>query len=273
MADILKLPHLSWSQVNMLGRCGEQYRRRYVLGEKVLPGASLIRGTGVHRARAKHMRHKLTSDDVLPIEAVEQEALDSVSRAFEEEVYLTNGDREKGIGVVLGETRDTARRLSHLDYLEFGLACHPVEVEQTLAVQPRGFDVPLVGIVDLITAEKVIPDAKSTKKSPPATEADDSDQLTMYSLLYRANHKGEEEAGLALEWLVDTKTPKTVRQVTTRDESDYEPFLNRIGVSWQTIQAGLFVPCSKGAWQCDPRYCGYHGNGCLYVNGKRRPRT
>ena len=33
-------PHLSASQLNMIGRCGEQYRRRYVEGEKI-PAAKI----------------------------------------------------------------------------------------------------------------------------------------------------------------------------------------------------------------------------------------
>ena len=273
--DIRKLPHLSASRIQTLGRCGEQYRRRYECGDIARPGLALVRGRSVHKGRATHMRHKLVSDELMAPEAVCQavtDDLDVVLADGMEGLLLTSEQKAMGMDRIRGDLHDGSRRLALLDYHTFGLHTTPAEVEVELAVQPKGFPVPLIGYVDLIDSDGWIDDLKTTSKSPPKGEADSSSQLTMYSLLRRANRPGI-EAGLRLQYLVDLKkTPKVVVQETTRDRDDYEAWVNRVGTALEVIEAGIFIPANRNAWWCDPRYCGYWST-CPYVNGKRRPTS
>lgn len=56
--------HLSISQINMLGRCGEQYRRRYIEGEKIPPGIAALVGRGVDDSVTINLQNKIDTGDL-----------------------------------------------------------------------------------------------------------------------------------------------------------------------------------------------------------------
>src|SRR5437879_6191865 len=66
----LPIDHLSASSFGMWSRCPEQWRRRYVLGQKESPGAALVIGSGFHFAQEHNFRQKIESFVDLPAEEV-----------------------------------------------------------------------------------------------------------------------------------------------------------------------------------------------------------
>lgn len=76
-------PQLHPSALGMFARCGEQFRRRYVEGERIPPGVAAVVGTGVHLAVGADLREKMTEGTLLPAEAVEAAARDGVIHGFE----------------------------------------------------------------------------------------------------------------------------------------------------------------------------------------------
>lgn len=269
-SDGSQRPHLSATQIGMLLRCGEQYRRRYIVGDVCPPGVSLIRGSAVHRARATNLSQKIESGKDLPAEAVIQAAADAVATEFKGEIALTDEEVERGLAAIRGEVTDAAVRLTGLDYQEFQTTTTPVAVELRLEVKPRGFPSSIVGYIDLIDVARWIRDAKTTGRKPSQGDADRSDQLTTYSVLWRANYNGMPEAGLALDCLVDTKIPKAVQVRTSRDVGDIEAWLNRLGAAAECIEKGAFLPASDRNPLCSEKFCGYYPS-CLFVSRRRRP--
>src|SRR5579871_349320 len=71
-ASELALPveHLSATSTSMFMRCPEQFRRRYVLGEKERPGGALVLGRGFHFAQETNFRQKLETYRDLPMDDV-----------------------------------------------------------------------------------------------------------------------------------------------------------------------------------------------------------
>src|SRR5688572_33095123 len=97
-ADVVKKPHLSFSQLDMLSKCGEQYRRRYVLGERLPPGVAMIVGGAVDKSVNANMTNKKDSGALLPIEQVQDTARDALNSEWERGgVVLQDDERARGL--------------------------------------------------------------------------------------------------------------------------------------------------------------------------------
>lgn len=64
------MDHISFTQLNMLLRCGEQYRRRYIQKEIIAPSGSMIRGRSCHKSEEVNFRQKIKTNLDLPVEQV-----------------------------------------------------------------------------------------------------------------------------------------------------------------------------------------------------------
>lgn len=130
-----------------------------------------------------------------------------------------------------------------------------------------GYD--LVGEQDLLEGEKtdegtldvtrplIVRDLKTSKKSPTATIADESDQLTIYSIASLVID-GKLPERVVLDYLVDLKREvKYVPVISHRTNADVAVALNRAANAIAGIGLGNFVPIPQTHWACDPRYCGF----------------
>ena len=57
-------------------RCGEQFRRRYIEGERVPPGVAAGRGTGVHKANEVNLNQKVITGTDLKLSDLKDAARD-----------------------------------------------------------------------------------------------------------------------------------------------------------------------------------------------------
>jgi hypothetical protein len=94
-------PHLSFSQLAMILRCGAQYRFRYVLGLKERPKVSLSIGKGGHAALEWNTKTKIRTGEDEPEEAVVQKASDMMD-FYLREVPLS----ESEVDTAPGATKD-----------------------------------------------------------------------------------------------------------------------------------------------------------------------
>jgi hypothetical protein len=256
--------------MGMFARCGEQYRRRYIKGEKLLPGVALILGSGVHKGIEPNMIAKRDTGELLPIEQVQEITASAVNERWEsEDIALTEEEKAKGWQVVKGETVDTAVSLAGVHHAQLAPIIQPLHVERKMEVDIKGFDHSLVGIIDLQEKPwgelKVgrVRDTKTRAASPPQGTADKMLQLTVYSAMVKAIDGDFPE--LAVDYLIKTKTPKAITETTTRKERDYKAFLRRMEQMSEAILKEVFNPASReNSWMCDPRWCGYFDT-CPYV--------
>ena len=250
-------PVLHKSQIGMFDRCPKQYEFRYVDGIRIPPASAMIAGTGVHKAAAKDLTSKRDTGKLLPELAVLEAARDAVNMEWESGVLLDDSERLIGERQARGETVDMAVSLAGLHHGKLAPGLKPKHIERPFTVELTGFPVDLGGTIDLQEEGGCLRDLKTRKASPPEGFADSCLDLSCYGLAAKALD-GAAPTSLAMDFLVKTKTPKLVTQMTTRSEAAYRAFLLRIEAVSHAIESGSFPPCSPDNWCCSARWCGYY---------------
>lgn len=241
-------PHLSISQMTMLARCGEQYRYRYVERLKAPPGVALVIGKGTHAAIEDDLREKMALGSLLPDEQIADTAADATRKAWDDEPPITHeGDPDKG------EAMDTAVALATAHHKQLAPIIEPVALERGFLIDLDGFPFDLMGFVDIEEPTR-IRDTKTAAKSPSGSEADKSDQLTLYHL--EAATRGEQKT-VALDFLVKNKVAKVVTLESRRGPEDHARLLRRVEVAAKVIESGAFAPTNPDNWWCSQKWCGY----------------
>lgn len=262
-------PQLHLSALDMLSKCGEQFRRRYIEKEKIPPGVAAIVGTGVDRSVTRNLGSKIETKALLSLEEVEAIARDSVANEFDAGgVMLTAEERFAGAAAVKGEAVDKAIRLAGLHAKEMAPALSPTHVQRAWVLDLKGYPMDLAGTIDVQEAAATVRDTKTSGKTPSAEIAHQSDQLTMYALAVQVLD-GQAPAKVVLDYLVDLKTPKAVTFESTRSKEDFAVMLRRIENGIRAIEAGVFVPARQTDWWCNEKWCGYAGT-CPYFRGKQQ---
>ena len=268
MSTTIEKPHLSATQLEMFWRCGEQYRRRYIQGERIPPGVSLILGKAFHAGAETNFRQKIESHQDLPAADI----MEATAAAFEAEqaggYELTEEEASTGHATVLGKAKDTAVQLAGVHAKEQAPDYQPVAVEHATRIIFPNASHDLLTITDLRDDQDRITDFKTAARKMPANAADTSTQLTVYAAAHRID-TGRDATECRLDVLTKTKTPARQVLTTARDVNDFRVLVARVNKTLDAIKAGIFTPCPPGGWACSPKFCGYWAT-CPYVNQARR---
>ncbi len=251
------------SGLNMLSRCGEQFRRRYIEGEKLRPGVAIAIGVAVDRTVTQDLSNKITSGELLPDEAIKDYARDECVAAFERGIELDSEYAEMGEEKARATAIDTSVILADLHHGKVAPRLFPTHVQREWVLDVNGLPVQLAGTIDVQEGALAIRDTKTSKKSPPADTAAKSLQLTTYALAVR-QCDGKAPASVALDYLVHTKEPKLVQLVSTRTDKDFPHLMERIYQASVMIEKGVFMPAPIDSWWCDAKWCGYF-NTCRFA--------
>ena len=261
---------LSISQIDMLNRCGEQYRRRYIHGERIPPGISLLVGRATDDSVSRNLQNKIDTGELLEQEEVETIAAEAMATSFvTQEVLFSDEEIQAGIKKVKGQAVDKAVRLSGLHHRSCAPNIEPTHVQRKWVIELENYPMNLTGVIDVQEGLKSVRDTKTSGKSPNADAANDSDQLTMYAMAGKVLD-GTIPESLILDYLVDTKKPKVVTLVTERTAEDFTPMLARIENAMAAIDRGVFIPCPQTFWLCNPKFCGYANTCAYYRKGAKR---
>ena len=251
------MDHISYTQLNMLTRCGEQYRRRYIEGEVIAPSAALVRGRSCHKANEKNFKQKIDTEIDLPEEEVVSVFADEWDSGryniawTEEELGMDSPSKAEG------KWKDSGVRLISAYHLEQSPLVHPAVVEDAFRVEFHGSFPALSGIMDRITKEGIIEDDKFVSKSPNISDIETDLQMTVYDLGYRTKY-GKPPRGLGKRFAVDTKVAKTMCQETVpRDKAVIDRLLYRTERALDAVAKEVFLPPPSGSWWCSKRFCGY----------------
>jgi hypothetical protein len=249
--------HISFSQLNMLLKCGEQFRRRYVQGEIIAPSGSMVRGRSCHKAEEKNFVQKMKSNIDLPTEEVKA----FFSDEWEKDKYQIQWTEEELSGdspsKKEGEYKDVGVSLVEVYHTEIAPSTIPEAVEEKFTVQFDGGYPNLTGIIDRIDEGGQVIDLKFVGRSPSEDDLQKDIQITAYDYGYRATRK-KKPFLLKKEYAVATKKPKTViQQSEARDDETINRFLRRLESAMTSIEKGNFLPASHGWWGCSPKWCGW----------------
>ena len=250
--------YLHWSQISMYTRCAEQFRRRYICGEKLPPGVALIVGSGFHRGVEATLRHKMETKELPPEEMTKQAARDSVAKAFDDEVFVPADDAEKSKADMRADAIDQAVACAALHRKELAPDVTPIAVERPWVVDIAGYPVSLAGTIDCDEGA-IIDDWKTAAKSPSAGTTEENGQVVMYSM---AKHVLD---GIIprfrMGYVIKTKTPKTLWQETTCTADDFSPMLRVIERISEAIRKEVFPFASSMSphpWWCHKKWCGFY---------------
>jgi hypothetical protein len=263
----VKRPYLSMTQLDMLSKCGEQYRRRYVDKEIIPPGVAAVVGKATDRSVNQNLEHKIATKELLPIEAVADTARDGLNQEWQSGVILGDEEVGRGVKAVKGEAVDKAVRLSVLHAKQTAPTLEPTHVQRKWTVEISGYPMDLFGFIDVQEGTNSVRDTKTAGKTPNGNVADQSDQLTGYALAVRVLD-GKAPEKVVLDYLIDNKTPVAKSFESTRDGDDFAALLHRVEVAIVALEKGVFIPARQTDWWCSPKWCGFHGS-CRYV---RQPK-
>ena len=82
---------------------------------------------------------------------------------------------------------------------------------------------------------------------------------------------GHYPAGYQLDYVIRTKTPKTLCVRTKRSEADIARALAVVGLVDRAITSGIFPPADPNHWVCSEKWCGYW-HKCGYGGGDPRQK-
>ena len=254
------------SKLKTYSRCAEQYRRRYVMGDKILPTIVMVAGTGIHRGAEFNETQKIKSHGDLPaadivgysVEAFKAEvAGGGVIEEAQHSGTVLKGMKDDGI--------DRTAKLAALYAHEVAPRYQPVAVEVPITIDTG--EIKLEMVIDTVTDGDQIRDRKSMGASPPAGFAHNDWQLSANAAGFYATY-GRMPSAVILDALVDLKRPKYVESSSTREISDIQAVHDRLVEFDRAITAGVFVPTADTKMVCQPHLCGYYQT-CGYVQKTR----
>lgn len=257
-----KLPKgfFSNSQYNSWLICGKAYEFKYVQQISTPDYASTSRGQAVHSGVEHMLRAKMAKKP-----ATVDEGLEVVSKVFDEKAAGVQdwGDEDAG------KVKDTAIRLFKT-YTTYGLPkINPVAIEEGFAKKLG--DVPLVGWIDLIDEQPVIPvpgmspedlalaptrlvtaDLKTSKAKWSEKEVALDPQLTIYSHV-----KGT--PNVRVDQLIDhKKAPVFLQAESTRTSRDAELVVEHLNEVADYVRKGVFPKTTIDNWACNKDHCSFY---------------
>jgi hypothetical protein len=205
--------HISASQLSMFQRCPEQWRRRYILGQKERPAAALVWGSADHYAHEQNFTQKIKSGTDISRSDVQQAFVEGFDRAIDR----NGGPSEIQWDDKPGDLKDQGVALVGHYHDKVSPHIQPVTVEEKFKLHIPGVPVPVIGYVDLTTVETGI-ERKTAKRRETKPKPD----WVIQGRLYQAVKQ------LPMEWhlSVKTKTPAV-----------YAPGLGQTELTLPLIQA------------------------------------
>lgn len=259
---------ISFSRISSYLMCGEVYKRAYELKEVCPPGIVLLRGRSFHQGAAKNFKQKKETGKDMPKSQV-TDFMDSVFEYIrrEEGFRLTQEEQSVGKAKTLDKARYTIKSLGEIFADKFAPPIHPDWVEEKRVIKIPGTDVELSSKLDLATTAREVIEMKTTVRTWSQQKVDTDIQLTWYSLMYESI-TGEKPSRIQLAAFVVKTIPDIVPVYTERTLRDYKVLERVINSAIEGIKKGVFLPCERGHWKCNPKYCGYW-HTCPYVNHAR----
>lgn len=263
---------LHQSNLNMLYRCGEQFRRVVVEGEHEPPGFAALVGSNVHDVARINLTHKAqTEGQLLPIEAVLDYARDGfVALWTSRPVVLTKEEREKGLDAIkgLGIDRSVILARAHAERLAPMIDPAPDGIEKKWVLEAKGYPFDLAGQIDVETKDGDIRDLKTGARALRQTDADTSEQLTMYAFAaYILKNRIPTNVWLDTVSVSKAGEAAVTSLPSTRTMFDFACAKARFERACQVIEREAYTPTSRSNWWCSEKFCGFAADGsCKFFN-------
>lgn len=264
-------PHLSVSQLNMIERCPESWRRRYAEGHIIPPRYAMVRGKSMHAAAEMNFRQKTETGTDLPVRQIVDLAVANFE-AYElrDGILLAGSDLVRGATAVRSDEISSTVKLTRLHAALQAPQYEPAAVEETVRVHLPNQTHDLVTVIDLVDKSGAIVDFKTATKAMRSDEADSSIQLTAYHFAWTIR-TGIEPPAVVFDVAIDGgETQRRQLLRSERDRDDWRTLAARFTAATRMIQAGVFNPAPAGSWYCSESSCGYYASCPFVRRGHRR---
>lgn len=194
--------HLSASQLNLLQRCPEQWRRRYIHHERDGLNGALVWGGADHYAHEQNFRQKISSHEDIPVEELKE----AFAAGFDKRVDEGGGESQVDWGDdTAAGLKDAGVMLAAAYHEQVSPSVQPIEVESKFDVRIPGLAVPVIGYIDVTKTDGAI--ERKTAKAKTTTV---KPRWRIQGLIYQL------ASAQPVEWHVSvkTKTPSIYTPVT-----------------------------------------------------------
>ena len=243
-----ELTHLSYSSISHYLNCGKSWEFKYQQDLPEKKSSSLIFGSAIHGAIRQHIQGG-------------SDLRQAWRESWSKELALTpvidwGSDNQTELfnyGIKVFSDEDILTTIQGLKPLILdGSPCMELKIELNVP----GVPVPVIGYIDLIQANNVAVDFKTSRTSWTQERADKELQAAFY--LAALNQMGMAQLPAQFEYIVfvKNKAPKIQRFTTERKASDIFRLFNLVGEVYRAINQQVFLP-NPTAWSCSEKYCSF----------------
>lgn len=244
------ISHLSYSAISTYLSCPENFRRRYVEKQPTTTTPALLFGTAFHGTVEQYLvvDRNRSLIDVWPEQwgaAVEREP-DCEWGAEMPEQYHNDGIR-------LVSAPDVVKMI---DAIKLRHDDEGPMVERKLELRVPGVPVPVIGYMDIMTADGIPGDFKTSSYAWSQDKAKAELQPAFY--LAALNQMGHTVPGLRFRHYVVTKGKQPTARVFEHQRTWGEilwlyELIQRV---WDAIEKEVY-PLNPSSWLCSPKYCNW----------------
>jgi hypothetical protein len=241
--------HLSVSSIRTLFQCGIKFYMEQIQPMR-LPGAStgpMARGSALDKAATAHFKLKAVNGKGLNLNEFIELEMDDLTANYN----TTNWDKP------FGEVKLMAAAQALTYWQTFGQNLSPFNansVQQEVTMTLPGMQIPVMGIIDLITADGIIVDNKLSKNTPKIYEVERNWQLITYALL-----TGHTKGAIALTTDLQLKPKTHYFEIDITNEM-MDQMANRFRLAERQILTGVLMPAPEGSWYCNHMWCKFWDN-------------
>jgi putative RecB family exonuclease len=233
--------HFSVSQAKSYLRCPRQYQLRYVLGAapEFVP-ANLVLGSAVHEGLAAYYRAVMTTAESPEFDVCLAAFRATLAGFRRNTLPIKDGDDIEAQGEALLKVFYETVYQDPPNVVGVEV---PFKVDLADPVTGEVLEEALVGGLDLVLEQdkkNIVVEHKTAGRKWSEDQIKHDIQLAAYKLVARALGLGE--AGLRLQILLKTKSPKMVVEETSRTERDEQEFLETVVGVLRAIDAQAFFP-------------------------------
>lgn len=261
-------PALHASGIDMHARCGVQFEKVYLEGQRRPPRVAMTIGNAVDRAVESDLIAKRDAGAALPADVVADSAAMSFDSAWSnEEPWLDAAERERGEAAVKGAAKDQSIALAVEHNRVLTPSVSPVHVQRRVRVSVPSLRYDIEGTFDLQTADGWIRDVKTSGKLKTANDVASSVQVGLLYPFMASIVDGKWPERAAMHVLQKTKKPRAY-VVDAPVLQDTEPLMQRIRRVERSMETGLFIPADPTSWMCSAKWCGFFDE-CLFGRRSR----
>lgn len=254
----MMIPYLSYSSISLYLNCPENWKRKYINKEPTRSTPALVFGSAFHATIENYIAAKAGK----PINGLSLKSIPELWDYNWKNKMEAEPNVDWGAEIPDDHRKEGLRILGNKDVQNLVDSIKPLIdndglfMERKITLNVPGVPVPIIGYIDIMTADGVPGDFKTASSA----WTDDKAREELQPLVYLAalNQAGRKVPHLTFHHYVVTKTKQPKVQIIEHKHTWDEIFwlFNLIQSVWKGIEREVY-PLNPGSWLCSPKYCSF----------------